>query len=350
MKSYNLHGINNIRFEEADKPVPNTDEVLVKVMAAGVCGSDIPRIYKTGAHVHPIIPGHEFAGIIDSVADERDSHLVGKRVGNFPLIPCMDCSQCKVKKYEMCRHYNYLGSRCDGGFAEYVKVPKWNLIELPDNVTYEQAALLEPLSVATHAMRNLLGQETNKDKSIIVWGIGTIGLMLVSILKAEGFNNITCVGNKQFQLEKAIKEIGIDSNQALLQSDDIKEKLQKISEEGFEYLFECVGKSETAEMVVDEAAPSGQIMFVGNPYSDMTFSKNVYWKILRNQLTIKGTWNSSYTKEETDDWHYVLNLLSSEKLKTDYMITHRYSLDKLVDGLELMRDKREDYIKIMYVG
>lgn len=348
MKLYNLYGINNIRYEEKEIPVPDSDEVLVKVMAAGVCGSDIPRLYKTGAHVHPIVPGHEFSGIVEKVTNDKDLDLVGKRVGIFPLIPCMECSQCKVKKYEMCRHYNYLGSRCDGGFAEYARVPKWNLIELPDNITYEQAALLEPLAVASHAIRNLFGQDMNKDKSILVCGIGTIGIMLASILKAEGFNNITCVGNKQFQ-KKVVEKIGIEADHVLLQNEDIKDKLHLICEEGFDYLFECVGKSETAELIVDMAAPSGQIMFVGNPYSDMTFSKNTYWKILRNQLTIKGTWNSSYTKEEIDDWHYVLSLMKSGKLKTEHMITHRYPLEDLIIGLELMRDKKEDFIKVMYV-
>ena len=139
MKAQVLHGIGDIRYEETDKPRIEKDWVLVKVKAAGVCGSDIPRIYKTGAHVHPIATGHEFSGEVIETADDNFSWR-GKRVGIFPLIPCGECINCKKKMYEMCSNYNYLGSRCNGGFAEYAAVPEWNLIELPDNVSYKQAA------------------------------------------------------------------------------------------------------------------------------------------------------------------------------------------------------------------
>ena len=146
MKAWVLHGVNDIKYEEREKPEIREGEVLLKVEAAGICGSDIPRIYDTGAHVHPISPGHEFAG---TVVKSVDTTLVGKRMGVFPLMPCRSCDMCQLEKYEMCRKYNYLGSRCDGGFAEYVRVPVWNLIELPDEVTFEQAACLEPLAVGS---------------------------------------------------------------------------------------------------------------------------------------------------------------------------------------------------------
>lgn len=137
MKAYVLHGISDYRYEEVEVPLAEPGSVLVRVRAAGICGSDIPRIYKTGAYSHPLIPGHEFAGEVVEVGECVDASWVGKRVGVFPLIPCMECPQCQQKQYEMCSHYNYLGSRTDGGFAEYVRVPKWNLIALPDSVTME---------------------------------------------------------------------------------------------------------------------------------------------------------------------------------------------------------------------
>ena len=146
MRAYNLHGVSDLRLENADIPVPQDNETLVQVKAAGICGSDIPRIFVNGTYHFPTIPGHEFAGV---------DMQTGKRVGIFPLIPCGACGPCMDRKYEMCRHYSYLGSRTDGGFAEYVAVPKWNMIELPDNVTFEQAAMLEPMAVAVHAMRSI---------------------------------------------------------------------------------------------------------------------------------------------------------------------------------------------------
>ncbi len=351
MKAYVLRGINNINLEEVPKPVPKAGEALIRVASAGICGSDIPRIYKTGAHVHPIIPGHEFAGLVESVGSGDDEKWVGKRVGVFPLIPCKTCPECLDKKYEMCRNYNYLGSRCDGAFAEYVTVPVWNLIELPEEVNLQTAAMLEPLAVGTHAIRGFLSDSIKRDEPILIWGIGTIGLMITSILKAEGFCNIFLVGSKEYQRNVATEEIGIEGSHVFdIISDENAESILKMTEgRGFSYVFECVGKSETFEKAVEYAAPSGHVMLVGNPYSDMTLKRSIYWKILRNQLTVKGTWNSSYTKETTDDWQYVLGLIKDGKLETDWMISHKFDMDGLMHGFELMRDKSEDYIKCMLV-
>lgn len=96
-----LHNANDIRFEQVEKPIIKDDEVLIKVRAAGICGSDISRVYRDGAHVMPLIPGHEFAGEVVETSSEKDKSLVGKRVGVFPLIPCMECPACKNKRYEM---------------------------------------------------------------------------------------------------------------------------------------------------------------------------------------------------------------------------------------------------------
>lgn len=351
MRAYVLHGINNLVYEEIAKPVPNKGEVLVKVKTAGICGSDIPRVYRTGAHVHPIVPGHEFAGEVVEAADEAGERYVGKRVGVFPLIPCMKCPQCLAKKYEMCGNYNYLGSRCDGGFAEYVSVPVWNLIELPEAVSYETAAMLEPLSVATHAVRGLLDKNTDRNVSIAVWGQGTVGLMITSILKAEGYNNIFVIVKKDYQSKICEEKIGHEAGRIFDSSDsDICGKIKELNnKKGIDYVFECVGRSETAENCIDIAGPAGNVMLVGNPYSDMTFKRDVYWKILRNELTVKGTWNSSFTGEESDDWHYVTSLLETGRLNVNYLVSHRFGLDEFVRGFEIMRDKSEDYIKCMCV-
>ncbi len=349
MKAYVLHGINDIKFEDVNKPVPRENEVLLKVCAAGICGSDIPRIYKNGAHVHPIIPGHEFAGIVEAAGDSKNAAFIGKRMGVFPLIPCMGCDQCKAKQYEMCRKYNYLGSRCDGAFAEYVAVPVWNLIELPDSVSFGEAAMLEPLSVAAHSMRAMIDENTDRNTSVLVWGAGTIGMMLVMLLKAEGFKNILCVASKSYQAQTLEDKVGIDRNN-IFEGKDRDKVLGWIKEKtcsGVSICFECVGKNETYSSVIEATAPSGKVMLVGNPASDMTISRDVYWKILRNQLTIKGTWNSSFTKKENDDWHYILDKLSKHEIPAEILITHKFELQDMYKGFELMRDKSENYIKCM---
>ncbi len=351
MNAYVLHDIGDIRYEDIAKPELKAGEVLVKVKACGICGSDIPRIYQTGAHVHPLVPGHEFSGQVVAVGEGADEKWQGKPVGIFPLIPCKECGPCKNNQFEMCRHYNYLGSRCNGGFAEYVAVPEWNLIELPENVSYAAAAMLEPMAVAVHAMRRagLDKPESNPANSkVCVYGLGTIGLLLTMFLKEAGIQNLYVIGNKDFQ-KKNIMALGVPAeNYCDSRAQDVDAWIyEKTGGVGMECFFECIGKNETVSKVVDNTAPAGHIVFVGNPYSDMTFPKAVYWKILRNQLNVTGTWNSSFTHDAQDDWNCVVGKLAQGSVKPEELISHRMPLADLERGLHIMRDKTEDYIKVM---
>lgn len=352
MKAYVLHGIKDLRYEEIEKPSLQNGEVLVKVQAAGICGSDIPRIYTTGTYSYPLIPGHEFSGEVTETGAGVHQKWLGKRVGVFPLIPCRECVPCSRKEYETCRHYSYLGSRTDGGFAEYVAVPEWNLIELPERVSYEQAAMLEPMAVAVHAMRRVqeLHQDNGQEKKVVVYGLGTIGILLTMFLKEAGVQNVLVVGNKEFQKQMVCK-LGVLAEQYC---DSRKESahdwiMQQTKGLGADIFFECVGRNETISDAIACTAPEGIVQMVGNPASDIMLEKSVYWKVLRNQLTVRGSWNSSFTHEEQDDWHYVLRKLSEERIKPEQFITQRYTFANLEEGLHLMRDKAEEYVKVMAV-
>lgn len=147
MKAWVLHEIGDIRWEEVEQPVPGEQEVLLRVRAAGICGSDVPRIYTNGTYSYPLIPGHEFAGEVMACGEGVSEEWLGQRTGIFPLIPCRECGPCRQGYYELCRHYSYLGSRRAGGFAEYVAVPVWNLLKLPEQVAFEEAAMLDRKSV-----------------------------------------------------------------------------------------------------------------------------------------------------------------------------------------------------------
>ncbi len=408
MKAQVLYDIGEISYADVEKPVPRANEALVKVRACGICGSDIPRIYKTGAHNMPLIPGHEFSGTVEEC--ETAPELVGKRVGIFPLKPCMECAQCKNKHYEMCSNYDYLGSRCDGGFAEYVAVPTWNLILIPDEITDSEAAMLEPMCVAVHAMRKAgleicagavasptptdavasptptgagtqQGHTTPSDanKSIFICGLGTIGLLLAMFLRDAGYRNIYCIYNKGIQMEKLV-----DMGFALCNlwdyregdpADFVREKtsvaigtnagttfgaelsITTIPSPGADVFFECIGTSEAYERAISLTAPLGTVVLVGNPASDMSLKREVYWKILRNQLKLVGTWNSSFygnplgtNAPALDDWNYVLSRLPEIRksgFSPENLITHRFTLDEMQQGLEIMRDKADEYIKIM---
>ena len=348
MRAYVLHGVNDLRLEEVEKSILQDDRVMVEVKAAGICGSDIPRIYTNGTYHFPTIPGHEFSGKVVQVGKNVDSNWLNKRVGLFPLIPCKECGPCRKKQYEMCKSYSYLGSREDGGYAEYVTVPAENLVELPETVSYEAAAMMEPMAVAVHAMRRM---NIRSDESVVICGLGTIGLLLFMFLKEAGISDILVVGNKDFQ-KKTILELGI-SEECYCDSrvQDVERWIMdKTSGAGIDVFFECVGKNETIIQAINSTISGGKVMLLGNPHSDMDFEQKVYWKILRNQLTLKGTWNSSFICEDNDDWHYVLEKVAEGKVKPETLITHKLNFEELEKGLIIMRDKTEDYVKVMIVA
>lgn len=345
MKAWVLHNIGDIRFEDIDKPKPGQGEVLVRVRATGICGSDIPRVFDTGAHKMPLIIGHEFAGIVYETGEGVDPEWEGENAGVFPLIPCRKCKQCLRGRYELCRDYDYLGSRRDGAFAEYVTVPAENLIRLPQNVSFEEAAMLEPMAVAVHAIRGIMDLDEDNDLKIAVYGLGTIGQFVTMFLKAAGFDNLILIGNKSSQFEMAAS-LGVPKDRCYDgTAEDITARINGMG--GVDVVFECVGRAQTFAASVDIAAPMGRVMLVGNPCSDMTLPRNIYWKILRNQLTVKGTWNSMFTCDPDDDWNYVINLLAGKLIDPSKFISHRLPIEGLKQGLDIMHDKSEEYGKIM---
>ncbi|MCR5338887.1 MAG: galactitol-1-phosphate 5-dehydrogenase [Lachnospiraceae bacterium] len=377
MKAWILNGIGDISYEDISVMPPDEGEVLIRVRAAGICGSDVPRTYDTGAHKHPLIIGHEFSGEVADIGRGVSKEWDGKCAGVFPLIPCCKCDQCRLGSYEMCRHYDYVGSRRDGAFAQFVRVPAKNLIELPPEASFEEAAMLEPMAVAVHAIRKGTDEfSLDKNALIAVCGLGTIGLLAAMFLQEAGYDNLCLIGNKMLQKKLAV-DLGIDKSRVFIQhtgqsanpeSDALKdEATDPVSclarEGGAALFFECVGKNECLSLGVDVLRPAGCLVCVGNPASNMTLERNVYWKILRSQLTLMGTWNSSFTYREEhkyqsddnrkantadiDDWQYVLRKLAEGSIHPSKLITHRLQLAELERGLLLMRDKTEEYCKVM---
>ena len=360
MKAWILHDVNEISFEDTGIPLPKENEVLLKVKACGICGSDIPRIYETGAHRMPLILGHELSGVIEGIGKNVKPYLINKRAGVYPLIPCRKCKPCMEGHFELCRSYNYLGSRCNGGFAEYVTVPEANLIKLPDEVSYEEAAMLEPMAVAVHAVRKGTDDfKLPRDRAIAVCGLGTIGLMVCAFLKEAGYESIYAIGNKEYQREK-IKKLRIsgdrytDNTQKEPVSNEDKHKNEqtdkKVIDPAPTVFFDCVGKNECVKQGIDILSPKGRLVCVGNPYTDMVLPKDTYWKILRNELTVTGTWNSAFNGTDNDDFNYVLKRISEKRINAELFISHRLSLKELNKGLHIMKDKTEDYTKIMVYG
>lgn len=345
MKAYVLEGINQLEYKEIDKPSLSAGYVLVEVHAAGVCNSDIARVFTTGTYYFPTIPGHEFSGKVVEAFDETGAAWVGKRVGIFPLIPCKECVPCLEQKYEMCNNYNYLGSRCDGGFAEYVAVPVWNLIELPEGVSYQEAAMFEPASVALHAVRRL-----NLDgvASVAILGLGTIGIIIAQWLHIYGIETVITTGHSDKHGE-VMKQVASDNYKYVeSQGDTVVDQIMQLTDGlGVDAVLDCVATSDSLTDALSCVKAGGQIVIVGNPKGDIAIDKNSYWKILRKQIRLTGTWNSSFTHSDIDDWNMVLKECVDGNLHLKELITHELAFDQLHKGLQIMRDKTEYRNKVM---
>ena len=329
MKAYVLEGIDKLAYKDVPTPALREGWVLLKVKAAGICSSDVPRIFKTGTYHFPTIPGHEFCGEVAEIFSEEDRELVGKRMGVFPLIPCKKCRYCKAGHYEMCSDYNYLGSRCDGGFAEYVAVPKWNLLPLPSGVRFEQAAILEPFAVGYHATT---AARLDQVKTAAVIGTGAIGLFIAMILQSKGIE-VAIIGRNE-------------EKRALAEKCGVKNYLDESaaqSDEQYDLVFEAVGSNESLLKAIGKTRSGGQIVLVGNPYSDMTLDKKTYWQILRRQLTLYGTWNSAYEYNAPSDWSAVLSLIQEGVIDPSLVITRVFGQEKLPEALSVMKNHTMPY-------
>jgi L-iditol 2-dehydrogenase len=346
MKAYVLNGINQLDFCEVPDPVLQKDEVLVEVKAAGICGSDIPRIFVNGTYHFPTIPGHEFSGIVRDAADSKQQHLIGKRVGVFPLIPCFSCTPCREKKYEMCMHYDYLGSRRDGGFAEYVAVPARNVIVLPDSISFEAAAMLEPASVGIHALQRV---DFAHKKTALVFGPGTIGLLIAQWLRSLGIETVYLAGTNENQRHLAAR-LGFHYFYDSHEENVVEHILEETNAEGVELVLECTGFADVLQECIQTVRRGGDVIVVGNPHEDMSLPRDIYWQILRRQIRLTGTWNSSFIPEDAqDDWTRTLQAIEKGDLMPEKQITHRLPFDRLKDGLAMMRDKTEYFNKVMII-
>jgi len=346
MKASVLYGINDLRFVD-DYPIPTLkdNDVLVKVSHAGICGSDVARVFKTGTYHFPTVIGHEFSGVVEEVSNISLRDWIGKRVGVFPLKPCFKCHNCKSGYYEMCDNYDYLGSRCDGGFEEYVAVPVWNLIQLPDAVSLEQAAMLEPVSVGIHALDRV--SDVN-DKTIVIIGPGPIGNILGRIAKIRGAHKVIMIGRTQSKLDFSMHysaDIAINSKEM-----DVQQEVYSITNGiGADVIVEGTGASESLTTAIKIARKGGAIILMGNPLGDFSIDKMTYWAILRKQLSLHGTWNSSF-KSMKDDWVKAINYLQKGKLNLSDIVSHRLHFDQLLEGLNIIKDPNLLSNKVMLVN
>lgn len=344
MQACNLYGIGDLRYERVPAPVPEAGEVLLRIKAAGICGSDIPRVFEKGTYHFPTIPGHEFAGVIAGV-NPGDENLLGKRAAVFPLIPCGKCPACEIGEYPQCSDYDYYGSRRDGGFAEFAAVKKWNLVLVPPEASLEHAAMAEPCAVAVHALRRTgigLGD------TALISGAGTIGLLAAQYARGSGAKTVVLADVDEAKLDFA-RTLGFEHT-VNSKTADIAEYTKSVSHgKGADAALEAAGVSASVEGCLRAVRNSGTVVLMGNPAKNMDISQKAYWEILRKELTLRGTWNSSYN-ETRNDWRLAVSCMKNGVLDLSKFITHRFSLDQCGRAFELARNRDEFWVKIMFIN
>lgn len=343
MKALVLEDIAKLVYKDVPEPVMGSGEVMLKVKACGICSSDIPRIFTTGTYHFPTIPGHEFSGEIIDCAPDVDRSFIGKRAAVFPMLPCGKCASCKEEEYARCSNYNYFGSRCDGAFAEYISVPVWNLVLCSDEIPYTSAAMCEPISVAKHCTD---AGKINPGDIVAVIGTGTIGLTAALWAKTMGARRVICVGRTERSLHFAYA-VGIDCIINSTLEGAFEEYLKITDGNGADVVLECVGRQEAIDNSILYCKKGGRIVLTGNPYGDVTLKKDIYWKILRNELTVTGTWNSSY-KSSVNNWKETIKAMEEGKLDPQKLITHKYPLEDYKKALETVKDSKIFSLKVMF--
>ena len=343
MKAAVLHGVDDLRYEDVAVPVLEDHDVLVKIKACGICGSDIPRVLTTGTYHFPTIPGHEFGGEVVKVGEKADPSSLGRNVAVIPLIPCRECRSCEVGDYAPCENYDFLGSRSDGGFAEYVKVPERNLVFIPDGVDPEDAAFLEPISVALHVVSNT---QVNAGDDVVVYGLGAIGIFIAQWAKVFGAGHVYALDLDPKKIEIA-RSLGLSDALCSADLDVVSFLKEKTDGAGVDAVFEASGSGFVFNQAFEILKKQGRLGLVGRPTGNLEVTNKAYEQLLRKQITIKGTWSFEFKRFPHNAWDTSLTALKEGKIQVKPIISHRIPLSKTYEGVRIMADKSEFFYKIL---
>lgn len=307
-------------------------EVVVKVDSCGICGSDIYRVYFKGSFAPYIVPGHEFSGTVVKTRGS-DIHMLNKRVVANPLIPCGVCRFCKLEKYNLCDNYVYLGVRGDGGFAEYAIVPINNLIPIPDSLSYDEAALVEPFSVVLRGIKKIPNISHAK---VLILGLGTIGLLAGMVVKRYGADLIVGIDRNNYKREIA-KKIGFS---------DILSTDSALTHPSFSVLIDCSGSSDLLNQNILRIEKEGTILLLATHRNNLSFSPEVMSVIIRSEVRIFSSWSSNSSKTD-DDWANCVHHLSLNDFDFKPLITHIYPLQRIGEAFDAIHGKKIPAVKVI---
>ncbi|RKY04443.1 NAD(P)-dependent alcohol dehydrogenase [Candidatus Poribacteria bacterium] len=341
MKAAVLHKVRDIRIEELPKPqIVNDDDVLVRVKAVGVCGSDI-HFYMHGrigdfVVEKPLILGHESAGIVEEVGKGVKDLKPGDKVALEPGIPCRRCEFCKSGRYNLCPHVRFFAAPpVNGVFAEYVVHPADFCFKLPENASLEEGAMVEPLSVGLHGA--ILGGVRPGDW-VAVLGSGPIGLMALQASLAMGASRVICVDLYDFRLKLA-KELGASETINAKETDPVEAIADLTGGRGVDVVFEAAGVPKTSQQAIEIARPGGTIVHIGLGEQEAVPMNIV--KMIFKELRLQGI------HRYANIYPRAIKLIASGRVKVKPMITARLPLERVEEALRMPVERPDSTIKVI---
>lgn len=288
MRSLLLREYGHLEVADMPRPVPISDEVLVRVAACGICGSDVHGYDgSSGRRIPPLVMGHEAAGIVAATGTGATRFRKGDRVTFDSTVYCGECDYCRRGEVNLCDRREVLGVSCGdyrrhGAFAEYVAVPERIVYALPDAMSFSEAAMLEAISVALHAVR--MGGEAIGRTSLVM-GAGMIGLLTMQAARAAGYTRVMIADIDATRLELA-RNLGADA--ALhLSGDHLAEEVRRqTGGQGADVVFEAVGRNETVAAAIDSVRKGGTVVLIGNIAAEVNLPLQ---KVVSRQLRLQGT-------------------------------------------------------------
>lgn len=322
------------------KPVPGPAEALVKVHRAALCHTDVIIRNGVAGHVnYPVIPGHEFAGIVEACGSQVTYVKPGDRVVVHTVVACGQCPACRYGDTMGCEYYDELGSKRDGGFAEYCAVPARSLFKLPDHVTLEAGALVEPLANAVSCVRQ---SNIKLGESVVVIGPGPIGLLAVQVARLSNPSVLVLVGTRDERLAfgerfGATHTVNIKREGALKTLKDI------LGTKGADVAIECAGNPGALELAMDIIGWRGRIAIEGTFDTEEMVLISPYHLLLARSASLIGIngW-------VTADFTQALDLLSSGLVDVKPLITHTFPLEEWETAFDMITKRKSEAIKVEF--
>jgi NADPH2:quinone reductase len=308
-----------------DLPVPHParDEVQVQVKAVGICGSDLHILAgEFPPTPYPIVPGHEFAGVVTEVGGDVADLAVGDRVAVDPSLFCGRCRYCQAGRGNLCAAWGAIGDTVDGAFAEYVVAPAKNAYRMPDDMGFAAGALVEPLSCVVHGLHRLA---IRAGSDLLIVGGGTIGLALLQAAKRSGATTVDVVDTDASRVTRA-RSFGADDA-----ATSVAELVGRRGR-GYEYVIEATGVPAAGQAALEALDRGGTLLIFGVAPEDGALSVSPF-KVYNDEHTILGT------MAVLDSFGPALSMIAAGAIDVDRMITHRFALDDFDEALATMRGR-----------